>query len=132
MTDTFPHPKITERRRQLGRDALKGGDGDGTLPPMEQRLSRVEDAIIAIRSSQDRMEQRFDRMEQRFDGFQSDMTAVKVSQVKLEERMERVMDKARDMPTEAKVNSMLNHKLTVLGVVVTAIAALAAWMTPSG
>ena len=88
---------------------------------MEARLSRVEDAIFAIRSSQD-------RMEQRFDAFQSDMTAVKVSQGRIEERMERVMDKAREMPTEAKINSLLNHKLTLLGIIIAAVLALAQWL----
>lgn len=47
MTDNFPHPKITARRRQLGRDALKNSDDDGTLPPMEPddihgRVSKLE------------------------------------------------------------------------------------------
>lgn len=92
---------------------------------MEARLSRVEDAIIAIRSSQD-------RMEQRFDVFQSDLSAVKVSQGKLEERMDRVMDKAREMPTEAKINSLLNHKLTLLGIVIAAVLALAQWLPGAG
>lgn len=101
---------------------LKSGDGDGTLPPMEARLSRVEDAILAIRSSQDRMEQRFDT-------FQTDLSGVKVSQARIEERMERVMDHARDIPSPDKVDSMINSKLGIAALLFAGLGALIAAIT---
>lgn len=100
----------------------KRGKTTGNEPPgndeMEQRVARLEEAFVRVDANLDRLT--------------SDMTAVKVSQAKIEERMDRVMDKAREMPTEAKINSLLNHKLTLLGIIIAAVLALAQWLPSAG
>lgn len=56
---------------------LKHGGGGGTFDPMEQRVSNLEQAVMRI---------------------DDNVAAIRASQIRIEERMERVMDRARDMP----------------------------------
>lgn len=103
---------------------LKNGGGGGTFDDMERRVTRLEEAFIRMDGSLSDIKSSQARSEMKLDQLSSDFTGVKVSQARIEERMERVMDKARDMPTERSVNTMLNHKLTILGVVVAVVVAL--------
>lgn len=112
---------------------------------MEARVTRLEGAFLRvdaslndIKASQARTETRLDhidgrldgidgrlvRMDGRLEGVDSRLGRSETSQARLEERMERVMDKARDMPSEDTVNKLLNHKLTILGII-TAILVVA-------
>ncbi|WP_423212272.1 hypothetical protein [Paracoccus yeei] len=103
---------------------LKHGGGGGTFDDMEHRVTRLEEAFIRMDGSLSDIKSSQARSEMKLDHLSSDFTGVKVSQARIEERMERVMDKARDMPNERSVNTMLNHKLTILGVVVAVVVAL--------
>ncbi|VDS07552.1 hypothetical protein PARHAE_00729 [Paracoccus haematequi] len=129
MTDGYPHPKFTERRRQLGRDALKNGDGDGTLPPMEQRLSRLEEAFARVDISLDRLSSDIADVKASQTRLEDRTSLIGASQARIEERMERVMDRARDMPTPDKVDSMINSKMGIAALLFAGLGALIAAIT---
>lgn len=101
---------------------LKSGGGGGTFDGMEARVQKLEDAFL-------RVDRSLDRMDQRFDAFQSDISATRVSLAKIEERMDRVMDRARDMPTEAKIDSMITSKLGLSALLLAAVGILIAAIT---
>lgn len=101
---------------------LKSGGGGGTFDDMEARVQKLEDAFL-------RVDRSLDRMDQRFDAFQSDISATRVSLAKIEERMDRVMDRARDIPTEAKIDSMITSKLGLSALLLAAVGILIAAIT---
>jgi hypothetical protein len=84
-----------------------GGDGGGD--DMERRVTRLEDAVIAM---------------------QGDMTEIRTSQATLLERMDRVMDKVRDMPSERRVGEMLTSKITVSTAIIATVIAIMAYLAP--
>lgn len=82
-----------------------GGNGGGD--DMERRVTRLEDAVIAM---------------------QGDMADIRASQATLLERMDRVMDKVRDMPSERRVSEMLNSKITVSTAIIATVIAIMAYL----
>lgn len=88
----------------------KGGDPPGG-DELQARVQRLEDTFVRIDATLERMS--------------GDMGDVKVSQARIQERMERIMDRTRDMPTEVSVGKALDEKLTILGVVIAIVIGIA-------
>lgn len=84
-----------------------GGGGDD----MERRVTRLEEAVIAIKG---------------------DLSDIRASQATLLERMDRVMDKVRDMPSERRVSEMLNAKLTLAATILAAVIGILAYISSLG
>ncbi|HBD92128.1 MAG TPA: hypothetical protein DEF16_00745 [Gemmobacter sp.] len=99
---------------------------------MEKRVARIELAIEGVNSTLSRLDGRFDRLDAKLDRHDSNLSNIKTSQARVEERLDRVMDKARDMPSDTTINAMLNHKLTVLGIVCAIVLGAAALIVSAG
>ena len=90
---------------------LKSGGGGGSFDDMDARLKRLEDAFLGFDAKLDRMS--------------GDLGEVKVSQARIQERMERIMDRTGNMPTEATISKVMNQKLTTLSVVFAVVVGIA-------
>lgn len=125
MTNTVVQP---ERWNAPINDAaaaeplLKGGGGDGTFDDMEKRIAKLEQSVISIRESQERVERHIEALSSSF-------STVLTSQTRIEERMERVMDRARDMPTPTAVDTMITTKLGLSALIIACLGILIAAIT---
>lgn len=115
---TMAHPSNqapSHRRNVFGINDGLHYDGDGPHgggePPrggMEQRVTRLEQAVLRIDGNVD---------------------AIRASQIRIEERMERVMDRARDMPSPTVVDAMITSKLGLSALIAACLGVLIAAIT---
>lgn len=75
------------------------------------------------------MERRVTRLEQAVLRIDGNVDAIRASQIRIEERMERVMDRARDMPSPTVVDAMITSKLGLSALIAACLGVLIAAIT---
>lgn len=109
---------ISQLRSDLGGrlDVL-----DNKIAQVDEKVASTDEKAGDIITAIAVLRERTESMPSLNDG----ITELKSRGARIEERMDRVMEKAREMPDNARVNSLLNHKLSILGIVMTVVIALA-------
>lgn len=122
LHDLTGQDRTFEKFAAASDPALKSGGGGGTFGGMEARINQLEQSFVSMQATLSRMDGKLDQLS-------STITDVKVSQAHIEERMERVMDRAREMPTTERVDGMIKSKMGMAALLMTGLAVLIAAIT---